>query len=190
MPSYYESLSIVALEAWALGRPVLANGRCDVLKGQCLRSNAGCSTRTSTSSPKGCRGSAGDRTSAGAGRNGCAYFHAHYAWPVWSDSTSTCSPPVARDADAGRAARRAAARLVARRKTELKPAEYVLESIPRGRRDDHEASGSPGPCTLGYGDAIGHEVLGINRVLRDAGTSPRSSSTRWTAARAPDARLS
>src|SRR5262249_9099365 len=30
MPSYFESLSMVALEAWALGRPVLANGRCDV----------------------------------------------------------------------------------------------------------------------------------------------------------------
>ncbi len=41
MPSYYESLSMVALEAWALGRPVLVNGRCDVLRGQCLRSNAG-----------------------------------------------------------------------------------------------------------------------------------------------------
>ncbi len=41
MPSPYESLSMVALEAWALGRPVLANARCDVLVGQCLRSNAG-----------------------------------------------------------------------------------------------------------------------------------------------------
>ena len=41
MPSYFESLSMVALEAWALGRPVLANGRCDVLKGQCIRSGAG-----------------------------------------------------------------------------------------------------------------------------------------------------
>ena len=41
MPSYFESLSMVALEAWALGKPVLANGRCDVLKGQCIRSNAG-----------------------------------------------------------------------------------------------------------------------------------------------------
>src|SRR5262249_55024440 len=41
VPSYFESLSMVALEAWALGRPVLANGACDVLKGQCLRSNAG-----------------------------------------------------------------------------------------------------------------------------------------------------
>jgi glycosyltransferase involved in cell wall biosynthesis len=41
MPSFYESLSMAALEAWALGRPVLANARCDVLVGQCLRSNAG-----------------------------------------------------------------------------------------------------------------------------------------------------
>ena len=41
MPSPYESLSMVALEAWALGRPVLATARCDVLVGQCLRSNAG-----------------------------------------------------------------------------------------------------------------------------------------------------
>src|SRR5579864_889784 len=41
MPSYFESLSMVALEAWALGKPVIANGRCDVLRGQCVRSNAG-----------------------------------------------------------------------------------------------------------------------------------------------------
>ena len=41
MPSYYESLSMVALEAWALGKPVLANGRCEVLRGQCIRSQAG-----------------------------------------------------------------------------------------------------------------------------------------------------
>ena len=32
---------MVALEAWALGKPVLANGRCDVLRGQCVRSNGG-----------------------------------------------------------------------------------------------------------------------------------------------------
>ena len=32
---------MVALEAWALGRPVLAKGRCDVLKGQFVRSSGG-----------------------------------------------------------------------------------------------------------------------------------------------------
>ena len=41
MPSYFESLSMVALEAWGMGKPVLANGRCDVLRGQAMRSNAG-----------------------------------------------------------------------------------------------------------------------------------------------------
>ena len=41
MLSPYESLSIITLEAWKLGAPVLANGRCRVLMGQCLRSNGG-----------------------------------------------------------------------------------------------------------------------------------------------------
>ena len=41
MPSQYESLSMVALEAWAVGKPVLANGRTEVLHGQCRRSHAG-----------------------------------------------------------------------------------------------------------------------------------------------------
>ena len=41
MPSRYESLSMVTLEAWWAERPVLANARCDVLRGQCQRSNAG-----------------------------------------------------------------------------------------------------------------------------------------------------
>jgi len=41
MPSFYESLSMVTLEAWALKKPVLANANCEVLKGQCERSNGG-----------------------------------------------------------------------------------------------------------------------------------------------------
>jgi len=41
MPSPYESLSIVLLEAWSIRRPVLVNGNCEVLKGQCRRSNGG-----------------------------------------------------------------------------------------------------------------------------------------------------
>ena len=41
MPSQFESLSMVALEAWAIGKPVLANGRTEVLRGQCRRSQAG-----------------------------------------------------------------------------------------------------------------------------------------------------
>lgn len=41
LPSQFESLSIVVLEAMILGRPVLVNGLCNVLEGHCLKSNAG-----------------------------------------------------------------------------------------------------------------------------------------------------
>jgi glycosyltransferase involved in cell wall biosynthesis len=41
MPSKYESLSMVLLEAWLCNTAVLVNGKCDVLKGQCIRGNAG-----------------------------------------------------------------------------------------------------------------------------------------------------
>lgn len=83
MPSYFESLSMVALEAWALGKPVLANGRCDVLKGQCIRSGAGlyyeryeefAETLFSLES--------NGPLNARLGRNGREYFTRHYAWPV------------------------------------------------------------------------------------------------------------
>lgn len=40
-PSYFESFSMVLTEAWALGRPVVVNGRCDVLVGQVRRARGG-----------------------------------------------------------------------------------------------------------------------------------------------------
>src|SRR3990167_3654192 len=83
MPSYLESLSMVALEAWALGKPVLANAKCDVLQGQCLRSNAGLfyanfqefaeTLRAIDSTPS---------LQAALGRNGRTFFERHYSWPV------------------------------------------------------------------------------------------------------------
>ncbi|HEX4567398.1 MAG TPA: glycosyltransferase, partial [Vicinamibacterales bacterium] len=41
VPSPYESLSLLALEAFAVGTPVLANARSEVLVDHCLKSNAG-----------------------------------------------------------------------------------------------------------------------------------------------------
>lgn len=41
LPSQFESLSIVVLEAMSLGVPVIVNGKCEVLKGHCQRSKAG-----------------------------------------------------------------------------------------------------------------------------------------------------
>lgn len=41
LPSKFESLSISVLEAMSLKVPVIVNGRCDVLKGHCIKSNGG-----------------------------------------------------------------------------------------------------------------------------------------------------
>lgn len=40
-PSPFESLSLVVLESWAHGRPVIVNGESPVLRGQCLRAGGG-----------------------------------------------------------------------------------------------------------------------------------------------------
>jgi glycosyltransferase involved in cell wall biosynthesis len=83
MPSYYESLSMVALEAWALGKPVLANGRCDVLKGQCIRSNAGLYYENAVEF-EGALNTLLDSPALAArmGSNGRSFYREHYGWPV------------------------------------------------------------------------------------------------------------
>jgi glycosyltransferase involved in cell wall biosynthesis len=83
MPSYFESLSMVALEAWALGRPVLANGRCDVLVGQSQRSNAGLYYENAAEFRAVADRLLDDKALARAmGENGRAYYSDNYAWPV------------------------------------------------------------------------------------------------------------
>jgi len=47
VPSPYESLSIVLLEAWNRGVPALVNARCRVLHGQVRRANGGLYYRSS-----------------------------------------------------------------------------------------------------------------------------------------------
>jgi len=81
MPSYFESLSMVALEAWALGRPVLANGRCDVLK--CIRSNGGLYYENDAEFVEGLRTLERNRwVAATLGRNGRQFYREHYDWGV------------------------------------------------------------------------------------------------------------
>ena len=83
MPSYYESLSMVTLETWALGRPVLANGKCDVLKGQCIRSNAGLYYETYGEFVGALEAIEQNRWLAGTlGRSGRQFFRDHYDWTV------------------------------------------------------------------------------------------------------------
>jgi hypothetical protein len=83
MPSYFESLSMVALEAWALGKPVLANAKCDVLKGQCLRSNAGLYYDNQSEFVESLRAIEHNKWVAGSlGKNGRQYYRDYYDWPV------------------------------------------------------------------------------------------------------------
>lgn len=83
MPSYYESLSMVTLEAWAMRIPVLVNGRCDVLRGQVVRANAGLYYESYEEFAEALRlieTEPGLRRALGA--NGRRYFDRHYAWNV------------------------------------------------------------------------------------------------------------
>lgn len=83
MPSYFESLSMVALEAWALGKPVLANAKCDVLKGQCLRSNAGLYYNNEEEFVGALSAIERYRWLSGSlGRNGRQFFRDNYDWPI------------------------------------------------------------------------------------------------------------
>jgi glycosyltransferase involved in cell wall biosynthesis len=81
MPSFYESLSMVTLEAWALGKPVLANARCDVLQGQCRRSRAGLYYSGYEEFRDALHLMLADRRLREAmGEQGRTYFDGHYTW--------------------------------------------------------------------------------------------------------------
>lgn len=83
MPSFYESLSMVTLEAWALGRPVLANARCEVLQGQCRRSNGGLYYSNYPEFRESLKLLlASDRLRRALGENGRRYYQTHYTWPI------------------------------------------------------------------------------------------------------------
>jgi glycosyltransferase involved in cell wall biosynthesis len=83
MPSYFESFSIVLVEAWAHSRPALVQGNCAVLAGQAHRSGGALPYR-----------SYGEFEAAvdllledpaigdGLGRAGRAYAEEHYDWDV------------------------------------------------------------------------------------------------------------
>lgn len=83
IPSQYESLSMVTLEAWATGKPVIANGRTEVLMGQCRRSNAGL-WYTSYDQFREVFNVllTNDQLRERMGRNGKDFFFNNYSWKV------------------------------------------------------------------------------------------------------------
>jgi glycosyltransferase involved in cell wall biosynthesis len=132
MPSYYESLSMVTLEAWALGKPVLSNARCDVLKGQSIRSNAGLyydGYGEFAAALDAIVSSASLRHALGS--NGRTYFLANYAWPVIERKYLDVLDRLTRNDEAPRRIEPLPGWL-ARRARSLPPAEAVLAQVPSG----------------------------------------------------------
>jgi len=148
MPSYFESLSMVALEAWALGKPVLANGKCDVLRGQCIRSNAGLYYDSGAEFMETLATIERNRWLAAAlGRNGRQFFKEHYDWPVIErkyldmiQQLQRASAPAAVDPMPGWSDRR---------RQNVPPAKDVLARLPQGAARESTLSRAAGPALSG-----------------------------------------
>lgn len=80
-PSPYESLCLAALEAWARGKPVLANAECRVLVGQCRRSGGGLWYGTYPEFEECLRALAGNQSLRGRmGASGAEFVARSYGW--------------------------------------------------------------------------------------------------------------
>jgi glycosyltransferase involved in cell wall biosynthesis len=83
VPSPYESLSIVLLEAWNRGTPALVNGGCDVLRGQAIRSDGALYYRTADEFVHAVEQLLRNPDiRRQLGQNGLAYVDREYRWPV------------------------------------------------------------------------------------------------------------
>jgi len=150
MPSYFESLSMVALEAWALGKPVLANGKCDVLKGQCIRSNAGLYYENYSEFSETLGAIEQNRWLSGAlGRNGRQFFREQYDWPVIErkyldmfERLKKEAPTKVLDPLPG---------WFDRRRQDLPAAEEVLAQLPTGPATPKAADAAPSAPSTGSG---------------------------------------
>ena len=83
VPSPFESLSLLALESFAVGTPILANARSDVLLEHCRRSNAGLYYADRDEFVECLKLLVADeRLRTLLGRNGRDYIRRHYRWDV------------------------------------------------------------------------------------------------------------
>jgi glycosyltransferase involved in cell wall biosynthesis len=83
VPSPYESLSLLALESFAVGTPVLANARSDVLVDHCHKSNAGLYYADRDEFVECLKLLIADhRLRAAMGRSGRQYVRQNYRWDV------------------------------------------------------------------------------------------------------------
>ena len=85
-PSFFESFSMILTEAFAFGRPALVQGRCEVLSGHALRSNAAIPYDSFAEFECALEMLRDDPTLADAmGAAGRAYVEREYTWDVVLD---------------------------------------------------------------------------------------------------------
>ena len=83
VPSPYESLSIVLLEAWNHGLPALVNAQCSVLRGQVRRANGGLYYRSSAEFSETLTWLLSHEVKRESlGQQGLAYIEQEYRWPT------------------------------------------------------------------------------------------------------------
>lgn len=83
IPSQYESLSMALLEAFALEKPALVNGRTPVLRGQCQRSQAGLWYRNYDEFRETMKVLFENNALINdMGNRGREYFNTHYDWKI------------------------------------------------------------------------------------------------------------
>ena len=86
VPSLYESLSMVLIEAWNHGVPALVNGRCAALRGQAIRSGGALYYRNVDEFVHALALLFDDRDAARhIGAQGLAYVEREYRWPQVMD---------------------------------------------------------------------------------------------------------
>ena len=131
MPSYYESLSMVTLEAWALGKPALVNAKCDVLKAQCIRSNAGLYYESFAEFVEALSALERQRwLSVSLGRNGRQFFRDHYDWSVIERKYLDMFDRLRKEPAAARTEHDPG--WLDRRRETIPPAREVLAKLPKG----------------------------------------------------------
>ncbi len=140
VPSPHESLSLLALEAFAVGTPVLANGRSEVLVDHCRRSHAGLYYEDGLEFVEALKLLTGDDALRSAmGRNGQAYINRHYRWDIILSKYERMMArlhPSPRDSRSGRESRHGD------RRSQTKPQPARQDRRPSGRSDGR-AGGKP-----------------------------------------------